>query len=295
MSDVVDKVRVGTVAYRRPLNDQQLKTLHLLYWYRFCTSKQLARSLDKSSHKAIQNKLQILEAQGLIGKRYGKSYKLAGRPAEYYITPKGARALEKAKPGTTNKWATKSLYKNKTVSDEFLKHCIAVTEVSQRLRDIYGDSSKLRRFSKSYMAEFSYYPTWTPDLHLEIPAKGQTPAKHYFLDVWDGTKPFFVSVRKTRNYVNFKDSGGKDSTEWQEDEAFPAILAISHNDRSQKKLNQQMKRILDEQWDDKLIFATTTANKLQQATKATEKLWLHIHSDEEPTKRSLGQLLASKS
>ena len=210
MSEVVDKVTVGTVTYRRPLNSQQLKTLHLLYWYRFCTAKQLAHSLSKPSHKAIQNKLQILEAQGFIGKRYDKSYKLAGRPAEYYITPKGARELEKAKPGTTNQWATKSLYKNKTVSDDFLRHCITVTEVSQRLRDIYGDSSKLLRFSKSYMAQYDYYPKWTPDLHLEVPKKGSTPARRYFLDVWDGTKPFFVSVRKTRNYVSFKESD-----EWQ--------------------------------------------------------------------------------
>lgn len=294
-AEVNKSSKVDAVKYRRPLNPQQLKTLHLLYWYRFCTAKQLARSLDKSSHKAIQNKLQILEAQGFIGKRYDTSYKLVGRPAEYFITPKGVRVLEKAKPNTTNQWATKSLYKNKTVSGDFLRHCVTVTEVSQRLRAIYGDSNKLRRFSKSYMAEFSHYPQWTPDLHLEIPGKGETPAKHYFVDIWDGTKPFFVSVRKARNYVNFKDSGGKDGTEWQEDEQFPAILAICQNEQTQKKLNRQMRRILDEQWDEELVFATTTRQQLMEATKPAQKVWLQIHSDEEPTKRSLNQLFAPKS
>ncbi len=58
------------VQYRRPLNKQQVRTLHYLYWYRFCTSKQLAWFLEKPDHKAIQNKLQILEAQGLLNKRY---------------------------------------------------------------------------------------------------------------------------------------------------------------------------------------------------------------------------------
>lgn len=276
---------MGTVAYRRPLNGQQLKTLHLLYWYRFCTSKQLARSLDKSSHKAIQNKLQILEAQGFIGKRYDTSYKLVGRPAEYFITPKGARELEKLKPGTTNQWATKSLYKNKTVSDNFLRHCIIVTEISQRLREIYGGGDKLRRFSKSYMAQYSYYPQWTPDLHLEIPGKGETPSRHYFLDVWDGTKPFFVSVRKTRNYVNFKDSG-----DWQEDQQYPAILAICQNEQTQKKLNRQMRHILDEQWDDELIFATTTRQQTEGATKATDRIWLRVEVDGELRSMSLKSL-----
>lgn len=279
------------VKYRRPLNAQQLKTLHLLYWYRFCTAKQLARSLDKSSHKAIQNKLQILEAQGLIGKRYDRSYKLAGRPAEYFITPKGARALEKAKPGTTNQWATRSLYKNKTVSDDFLRHCMAVTETSQQLRNLYGDSSKLRRLSKSYMAQYGYYPTWTPDLHLEIPAKGGIPARHYFVDVWDNTKPFFVSVRKTRNYVNFKDSGGKDGNEWQENEQFPAILAVCEDERAQKKLNRQMKRILDEQRDEELVFGTTTSQRLMESTKPANKIWSRILADDSPEVVSLRGLL----
>lgn len=279
------------VKYRRPLNAQQLKTLHLLYWYRFCTAKQLARSLQKPSHKAIQNKLQILEAQGFIGKRYDKSYKLAGRSAEYYLTPKGARALEKAKPGTTNQWASKSLYKNKTVSNDFLKHCITVTEISQRLRDIYGDSNKLELATKSYMAQYGYYPQWTPDLHLEIPARGETPTKHYFLDVWDDIKPFFVSVRKTRNYVNFKDSGGKDGNEWQEDEQYPAILAICKDERARKKLNRQMRRILDEAWDEELVFATTTTDKLQESIKPADKIWLRVEVDGEPKKMTLGALL----
>lgn len=223
--------KINTVKYRRPLNSQQLKTLHLLYWYRFCTSKQLARSLDKSNHKAIQNKLQVLEAQELISKRYNKSYKLVGRSAEYFITPKGARELEKLKPDTTNEWAIKNLYKNKTVSDDFLKHCITVTEAAKKLQKIYGDGDKFYTLPKSYMAQCSYYPTWTPDLHLEISATPQTPAKHYFVDIWDDTKPFFISVRKTRNYVNFKDSGNKNGTEWQENEQYPAILAICENER----------------------------------------------------------------
>lgn len=281
MSEVTAS-KISTVKYRRPLNSQQVKTLHLLYWYRFCTAKQLAHSLGKPSQKAIQNKLQILEAQGFIGKRYDKSYKLAGRPAEYFITPKSARELERLKPGTTNQWATKSLYKNKTVSDEFLKHCITVTETAKKLREIYGGGDKLHILPKSYMAQYDYYPAWTPDLHLEAPKKGSTLARHYFVDVWDSTKPFFVSVRKARNYVNFKDSD-----EWQEDEAFPVVLAICEDERSQKKLNRQMKRILDEQWDDELVFATTAIDKLRRAIKPTDKIWSKVLADDSPETVSL--------
>jgi DNA-binding PadR family transcriptional regulator len=281
MSEAVDKVK-----YRRPLNKQQLGVLYRLYWYRFCTSKQLAQLLERSSPKAIQNKLQVLEEQGYIGKRYDKSYKLAGCPAEYYITPKGARELEKRKPNSTNQRATKSLYKNKTVSDDFLKHTVAVTDTAQHTRAIYGD--KLWILPKSYMVNYSFYPKWTPDLHLKIPKRGEAPAKHYFVDVWDGTKPFFVSVRKTGNYVNFKESG-----DWQEDEPYPTILAICEDAYTQKKLNRQMKRILNDAWDDELVFATTTRQQFENATKPTDKIWLKVDLDDEAELVSLRGLISN--
>jgi DNA-binding PadR family transcriptional regulator len=287
MSEIVVSKNKPEAKYRRPLNDQQITVLHSLYWYRFCTSKQLAVTLKKANHKAIQNKLQILEDQGLIGKRYDKSYKLAGRPAEYLITPKGARALETAKPNTTNTWATKCLYKNKTVSDDFVKHCIAIRETGIHLFDLYSEpeAHTLQRITKTYMVQFSTYPAWTPDLYLQYhPTKNTT--YHYFLDIWDGTKPFFVSVRKTRNYVNFKESG-----DWQEDTPFPAILAICEDTYAQKKLNRQMRRILSDAWDDELIFATTTKQLLAEATKPTDKIWARIDADDDADLKSLKGLI----
>ncbi len=287
---VTSKVK-SKVTYRRPLNGQQLTTLHYLYWYRFCTSKQLAVALQKSSHKTIQAKLQILEAQGLIGKRYDKSYKLAGRPAEYFITPKGARALETAKPGTTNLKTTKSLYKNRTVSDDFLKHCIAIRETAQQLLALYGEqeAKRLQPFTKTFMVQYDTYPTWTPDLYLEYRVTKST-TQHYFVDIWDGTKPFFVTVRKTQNYVKFKDEG-----EWYDDTPFPAVLAICEDKRAQTKLNRQMKRILDEAWDDELIFATTTKLLLTEATKPTDRIWSKVDADDDVELTSLKGLISLQS
>lgn len=270
MSEIVAEVK-----YRRPLNEQQIKTLHALYWYRFCTSKQLAAHLKKPNPKAIQNKLKVLEDQGFIDKRYDKSYKLAGRSAEYFITPKGARELEKVKPKTTNKWAMKSLYKNKTVSQEFLAHCITVTDVAMKLLQLHGDGKKIHALPRSYMAAFSTYPEWTPDLHLEFMEGGVE--KNYFLDIWDGSKPFFVTVRKTRNYVNFSET-----SDWDDDDDFPVILAVCSDAYTQKKLNRQMKHILYNDWDGDHMFATTTLKQLTDAEKPTEKIWMRINPDDEP-------------
>ncbi len=278
MNELMATSKNNQVTYRRPLNDQQIETLHVLYWYRFCTSKQLARLLNKANHKAIQNKLQILEAQGLIGKRYESSYKLAGRAAEYFITPQGARQLEKRKPGTTNRWTDKSLYKNRTVSDNFLKHSITVTETAMKLNQLYGSGKQWDVVTKCYMAQLAAYPAWTPDLHLEAQENTDTTTRDCFIDIWDDTAPFFVSVRKTRNYVRFRESG-----EWYEDAPFPVILAVCYDERLQYKLGQQMRRILKEQDDEELLFATTTIQQLMAATTADDKVWLAASANDRQT------------
>ncbi len=275
MSEVVVS-KASTAKYRRPLNQQQIKVLHCLYWYRFCTSKQLATFLKRSSPKVIQNKLQILEDQQLIGKRYDKSYKLAGRPAEYFITPKGARALEAAQPSMTNAWTTKSLYKNKTVSEDFVRHCVTIRDTAEYFIALHGaqEAKKLRPITKTYMVQYDNYPAWSPDLYLQYQTT-KTTTRHYFLDIWDGTKPFFVAVRKTQNYVKFKEEG-----EWLEDTPFPAVLAICADKHTQKKLNRQMKRILSDAWDDELIFATTTKQLLEGVIKPSDKIWSKVDADE---------------
>lgn len=259
---------VAEPKYRRPLNSEQLAVLTWLYIARFSTSKHIAKYLHKPNPKGIQNKLQILEERGYIGKHYDKTYKLAGRAAEYFLTPKGARQLP---ADSVNEWAIKSLYKNKTVSPEFIAHCLNVADTILALQALYGD--KLGIFSKSHMAAYDYFPSWTPDLFLNLKA-GNT-RRRYFLDVWDNTQPFFVSVRKARNYINYANTG-----DWPDDAGdLPTVLALCQDEPTQTKLNKQITYVLDGAED--ITFATTIQEQLQKATP-TSKLWQKIDEEQEP-------------
>lgn len=260
--------------YRRPLNSEQLAVLTWLYIARFSTSKHIARYLHKPNPKGIQNKLQILEERGYIGKHYDKTYKLAGRAAEYFLTPKGARQLP---ADSVNEWAIKSLYKNKTVSPDFIAHCLNVADTILTLQALYGD--KLGIFSKSHMAACDYFPSWTPDLFLSL--KAGSNRRRYFLDVLDDTKLFFVAVRKVRNYINYAADG-----DWPHDEAgdLPTVLVICKDEPTQKKLGKQIRYALDDTED--IAFATATQEQLGAAT-ATSKLWCKITEDGELTHISL--------
>ena len=78
----------------RKLNHGQLEVLLKLYRYRFGTRQLIASSLSKSNSTSIYSRLQILQVNGYIANRFDKSYKLSGKPAAYYLLPKGLRALK---------------------------------------------------------------------------------------------------------------------------------------------------------------------------------------------------------
>lgn len=272
-------VDVAKVKYRRPLNKDQKWILSWLYLFRFSTVKQMADKLGKSSPKALQKRLQILEEQGFIGKRYDKSYKLAGRPAEYYLTPKGAKQTK-----DPDELVIKALYKNKTVSDSFVKHCLNVVDVALKLLAIH--SGQVRILTKYSLVGFDGYPDWKPDLMLRIRKSGGEA--YAFLDVWDDTKPFFVMVRKARNYLAWLEDGGLPADTYDSD---PAILFVCDSQKGQGKLNRQIKKALYEEDVDNQIFATTNQQELTEATKPTQKIWQALDPDERPERVSLTSLI----
>lgn len=271
---------------RKKLNTQQSAVLSWLLKYRFSTTKQIAAALSRTNHKGIQTKLQILEAQNLIGKRYAKSYRLAGRGAEYYLTPKGMRVLTAQVPDSAIQLSVmKALYKNKTVSDEFLKHCIGVVDAVLKLQSLYGD--KLGIYSSYEIRAYSYFPKWTPDLFLSYKASSGAVYRA-FLDIWDGSKPFFVSVRKMRNYITFAEEG-----DWLHDQApYPSLLAICATTHDQQKLNRQIKKTLIDSGDaDETPCGTTTHEQFAQATEATDRLWTYVSWDDDLQKTTLLSIL----
>ncbi len=261
--------------YRRPLNDEQLLVLRLLYRFRFGTSEYIAEFLGKGSVKVVQKKLKILEDQGFISKRYDKGYKLAGRPAEYFLTPKGARAaMAKDDPKANNSQkitpqGIKNLYKNPGVSDDFIKHCLNILKIFLKLKTVYDN--KLATFTRMQMIPFGYLPTWRPDLLLSLKtgAKGKGTPKRFFLDIWDGTRPFFVSVKKARSYIKYSEEG-----DWPTDtQAFPMLLILCDTDKNATKLRRQIRKALEESYED-MVFATTTVDDFLVSDSGSDKLWL---------------------
>lgn len=252
----------------------------------------VARYLGKRDIKVVQKKLKILEEQEYVGKRYEKSYKLQGKPAEYYLTPKGARLLSKrsepeSRANKVTEQGIKNLYKNATVSLDYVAHCLKVFEVSLWLCELYGE--RLQFFTRMQLIPFDYLPSWRPDgfINLKRSVQDKGALKRFFLDIWEGTRPFFVSVKKARSYITYSESGN-----WPVDDAkFPIMLILCDTEHNETKLRRQIRKALSDSYE-AVSYATATTGALEAATQLSDRIWRVVEDgpDSETRPQSLRAL-----
>jgi hypothetical protein len=276
-------------AYRRPLNTEQLAVLELLFKFRFATNEQLAKYFGKQTGKAIQKRLTILCAQGYIARHYNGSYRLHGKPAEYYLLPKGVRLLRTKQSDITTitDQAIKNLYKDKTASPSFTAHSITILTLHLKLVELYGD--RLKSFTKTQLniEAYHYFIRPLPDTFLSIRGgtKDTGKPKRFFLDFFEDNIPFFVLIRRIKKYLMYLEED-----DWPTD-TFPTILMVTESTRRQKQLTRRIAKELREadMDEDDIVFATTTKELLLQAISGKDKVWQVI--DEDKTMKAMTRIV----
>ncbi|HKU18397.1 MAG TPA: replication-relaxation family protein [Candidatus Saccharimonadales bacterium] len=261
--------------YRKKLNQEQVEVLQMLYRFRFASSEQIAQFQAKPNAKAIQKRLKILEDQDLIAKRYDKSYKLQGKPAAYYLTPTGARAfaanIERKPDEPLN---MKRLYTSKDASEGFITHCRNVLSVYLALKALHPKQGELMYFTKnqlSYEKYDDYFPSPRQDAYVHI-RKGQAD-RHFLLDIFEDTQPFFVLIRRIKKYLDYS-SGG----DWEahSDKPLTILMVVGHKS-IHKRLRKRLAYELRESYED-LKFATTRLEHILEP-KYKGKVWFPIDED----------------
>lgn len=257
--------------YRRKLNVEQLEVLELLYRFRFGSSDLIAQSFGKTNGAFMYKRLKIMVEQGYIGKRFDSSYRIKGKPAAYYSLPTGVKALK-----ATNEDADpKIIYKDKTVSEQFVGHSLGIFAVYNLLNALYGD--QLKFFTKSDLRTYDYFPQPLPDAFVAL--KSNSGVKRFFLDKFDSDVPYFALNKRLKQYVDYADNGDWEVT----DSEFPAILFICADQKQEKRLLGRTASL-----DEELIMGTTTQTLFMSATHANDAIWMN---EPEPTQRiSLGAL-----
>jgi hypothetical protein len=251
--------------HRRKLNAEQLGVLVLLHKFRFGSNDLIAQYFGKKDRSFVFKRLKILQEQGLIGKRFDSSYRIKGKPAAYYLLPDGARVLQAHKPDKPIN--IKAIYKDKTVSEEFVEYCFRVFGIYCRLKTRYGDNLKF--FTKNQLTAYDYFEDFVPSVYMRLEVKDAE--KDYFLEYLQESKPFFTVIRRLKEYVEYADSG-----EWEAgtDSEFPTVLFVCDTKKLNARLMKKAAIALDEA-DDDLKFYATTPDRLDE--------WQNIaDQDEEP-------------
>lgn len=244
--------------HRRKLNTEQLEVLKLLYKFRFGTNDLFAQYFGKKDRSFVYKRLKILHERGLIGKRFDSSYRLQGKPAAYYLTPDGARELQNARGVEIS---IKSIYKDRTVSEQFVKHSLELFAIRNRLYVEHGDDLLFFTRAKMNREEYDYFPRPLPDAYIRL----KNSNKHFFLDVFHDNEPSFVAKRRVKQYVKYDEEGDWTVTETD----LPIVLACCESPNLAKRVQKFIVKALDDAWSDsEVMFALTTKAELMSSKSA---------------------------
>lgn len=261
--------------HRKKLNAEQLEVLELLYKFRFGSNDLIAQYFGKKDRSFVFKRLSILLEQGLIGKRFDSSYRIQGKPAAYYLTPTGARALQERREPGKPAINIKAIYKDKTVKDDFVRQCLDIFAAHNRLRVQHGD--KLKFFTRTNLnyEHFDYFPKPLPDAYVRL--RTSKEEKQYFLNFYYDNQPFFKAVKKIKAHVEYAESDDWDETGTD----LPILLNICETTSLHKRLQKKVPKLIDDTWSEDVKFAITT--KLELLSDSTA-IW-QSNEPEDPNKK----------
>jgi len=243
----------------RKLNQEQLEILELLFRFRFASKELVAQYFIDRSGMDVYRRLEVLCKYNLIAKRFESSYRLQGKPAAYYLLPAGIKRLGEYRDIEITTARIKLAYKDRTVSEDFISHCMQVLGAFNQLKRIHGDAIRFYTKVDLNIETYDYFPKPLPDAFLSLKEQGQT--RRYFLEILDVTIPLFVLRKRTKQYLDYYESGAWDDT----DSEFPIILFVCQSDKQEKQLQKSISKALEN--EDEPVFTTTTYVKLKELSK----------------------------
>lgn len=242
-----------TITRHKSLTPIQLDLLLTLYIFRFSTRPLVAQYFNIPNNTSLYSKLSILQKHELIAMRFDSSYKLAGRPAEYYVTPKGIRALRDYNRLEVNEPAIQAIYKDKTVGDQFVRRTLTTFALRNQFTGAY---KSLKFFTKRDMQPLGYFPKQLPDAYITY--KTPTVVKRFFLDYVPADTPTFAIDRRLRQLIAYYENDGWNVSGMP----FPAILYVCENGATERRVTIQIRRALNRVDTDMLFYTTTLSASL---------------------------------
>jgi hypothetical protein len=153
----------------------------------------------------------------------------------------------------------KNIGNDKRAKERSIIHRLQVFDIYCSLKRLYGEQIKF--FTDSYLKspKFEYFPQPLPDAYISFK---QDKTRHFLLDYFESSLPFFVIKKRIKYYVSYAEDNL-----WSKNSKLPARLLVCENEELRKKVEIEVARALDRTWKD-VAFAMTTKAELSGEDKA---------------------------
>lgn len=237
----------------KKLTQNQTDVLLLLYKFRFATTNLLSQKLKLIHRNSINSRLQILEKQEYIGRRYDKSYKMLHKPASYFLLPKGFAVLRSTE-GVSNS-VLKNMYKDALATENFVERNLILFGICNKLGSVFG--GRFDMFSKTELAGIEDMPEILPDGLIQLKTSDSSRARErsFFLYYVEARQPLFVPSNIVTKLLDYGDS-----EDWNDHFSKPpAVIIMCDSSALEKRLHRQAGRVEDEAAKGHKFYTTTVS------------------------------------
>lgn len=251
--------------YIRSLNNNQYKLLKTIYSFRFSTRSLLSEYCGVPNNTSFYSRLQILQKHAYIAAHYDKAYRLAGREAEFYLLPKGLRALRDAGLLEVSDAMLKALHKDKIVGKDFIEHQVQLMRIRNKLVSV-STREDLQIFAARDIQALDYFPRPRPDLFLSM--KKDEDVVRCFLEY----VPAGAVTSKLRKRLEYL-TRYYEEDDWSDTGTpFPAVLFVAET----KLVEVSLRRLIARQQyhsDTDITYYTTTQKSIFEMSADDSAIW----------------------
>ncbi|MEX2007307.1 MAG: hypothetical protein WD992_00870 [Candidatus Levyibacteriota bacterium] len=248
------------------LTTKQKTIISLLLKFRYLTVNQLLKYFHHKDPHRIKEWLTDLKEKGYIAVISDES-----DPTKPYIFCLSTKAKHFEESKNYSKKFLERLYKEKTLSGNFINHCLFIFDIYQYFLSQKEKNSTLHFLTQQDLTGYDFFPEELPDAYIAVETKEGT--EKYFLDLFDDyRKPAGVTRFTLRKYITYCEDGS-----WQantENSPFPSLLFVLADQRRKKHIHMYGRAKLEKTFEDISLFLTT--QDTIRFSKSTQNIWLKV-------------------
>lgn len=235
---------MGLGQHQSILSNQQQRVLKLLFKFRFISAQSLGQVMGISRPGAYQA-LESLVEKELVEKVYKEDYRIDRKPAYYYLNKSGVTTVRKLLD--VKESVVHALYKNEEATDEFIEHCLKLTQLHTAIMPSLPDNSDI--FTKTEINRFKQFPKNRPDLYI------RTPDGHEAIVVLADEKPPYIIRKRLEEIITHSEDEG-----WDGD--YPRICFVLKDGNAKNSFLYTTRKKLESMgFDEEEIYILATSLK----------------------------------